>query len=336
MSAIPGDPLPWHQSAWERLTASRKQRKVPHALLIAGLAGLGKSTLAVRFARGLLCISRTRSAEGCGDCRSCRLMAAGSHPDYCVVHAEGEAGGSIKIDQIRELIEFLMRSSQYGGHRVALLDPADGMTGSAANSLLKSLEEPPAEVVIILITRAPSALAATLRSRCRLVQLHPPPEAVAREWLAEHYPDAIDLLALAGGAPLRAIAYAQTGAAERYADLLADLLAIAQGRRAPVLVAQNWVGTGLGLRGWVELLQLSLAELARARFADCDADRILGRAEMQALREIIESRHLHDYIAEVTAIRRVVDQPLNEQLVIEDLLIGWRKAAHGAPPKMMG
>ena len=336
MSAIPDDPLPWHHSAWKRLTACRKQRKVPHALLIAGLAGLGKSALAVRFARRLLCLSPTCSAESCGDCRSCRLVAAGSHPDYYAVHAKGEADGSIKIDQIRELIDFLMRSSQYGGRRLALLDPADAMTLPAANSLLKSLEEPPAEAVIMLITRAPSALAATLRSRCRLMQLHPPPEALAREWLAEHSPDAIDLLPLAAGAPLRAIAYAQGGVAERYAELLADLLAIAQGHRAPVLAAQNWVGTGLGVRGWVELLQLALAELARARFADCDPDRILGQAEMQALREIIESRHLHEYIAEVTAIRRVVDQPLNEPLVIEDLLIGWRNAVHGALPQMTG
>lgn len=336
MTATRSDRLPWHQPAWEQLRACRTLRQVPHAILLAGDAGLGKSGFAVRFARALLCVSPARGGDGCGDCRCCRLLAAGSHPDYCAVQAEDGSGGPIKIDQIRELIEFLMRSSQYGGHRVALVDPAYGMTLPAANSLLKSLEEPPAAAVVLLITRQPSQLAATLRSRCRLVRLQPPPTALAREWLAEHYPDAIGLLPLAGGAPLRAIAYAQAGAGERYAELLADLLAIARGQRAPVLAAQNWVATGLGLHCWIELLQLALAELARATFADCDPDRILGGAELQTLSQIITYSHLHDYIAEVFAIRRAIDQPLNEQLVIEDLLIGWRKTVRGAPPPMTG
>lgn len=327
MIAAQTDCLPWHQAVWDRLVACHRLGQVPHAIAVTGSAGLGKSGFAARFARALLCSSPMPDGDGCGRCRSCRLQAAGSHPDHYVVHPESDTGGSIKVDQIRRLIGFLMRSSQYGGYRVALLDPADSMTLAAANSLLKTLEEPPAAAVLMLVARQLSQLPATLRSRCRLVQLQPPPADLAREWLAGHHPDAIRLLALAGGAPLRAIAYAQAGVGERYTALVADLVAIAQGRRSPVLAAQDW--TGMGLRSWVELLQLALAELARIASPNCDAARISDIADLQRLSRAIDYSRLHDYMEKVITIRRAIDQPLNEQLAIEDLLIGWRIAACG-------
>lgn len=316
--------LPWHQSVWNRVIAWRRLGRMPHAIAVTGSAGLGKSEFAVRFAQALLCLSPMPDGDGCGRCRSCCLQAAGSHPDHYAVHPEDAANGPIKINQIRQLIEFLIRSSQYAGHRIALVDPADSMTLAAANSLLKTLEEPPAAAVLILVTGQLSRLPATLRSRCRLVQLKPPSKDLARDWLAGLHPEAIGLLGLAGGAPLRAMAYARAGVGERYAALVADLLAIAQGRRSPVLAAQGW--TGIGLRSWVELLQLALAELARTAIRNCDTDRISGTADLQALSRAIDYSRLHDYIEKVTTVRRVLDQPLNEQLVIEGLLIEWRAA----------
>jgi DNA polymerase-3 subunit delta' len=199
------------------------------------------------------------------------------------------------------------------------------MTLAAANSLLKTLEEPPAGAMLILVAGQLSRLPATVRSRCRLVQLQPPSADLAHKWLAERHPAAISLLARAGGAPLRAVAYAQAGVGERYAALVADLVAIAGGRRSPVLAAQDWTGTGL--RSWVELLQLALAELARAAITDCDAARISGIADLQRLSRAIDYSRLHDYMEKVITIRRAIDQPLNEQLAIEDLFIGWRIAA---------
>lgn len=327
MIAAQTDRLPWHQPAWDRLIAGRRLGRVPHAIAVTGSAGLGKSELAGRFARALLCSAPMPGGDGCGRCRSCSLQTAGSHPDHYALCPERDAGGPIKIDQIRRLIDFLMHSSQYGGYRVALLDPADRMTPAAANSLLKTLEEPPAAAVLILVAGQLSLLPATLRSRCCLVPLQPPVRDLARGWLAEHHPEAIDLLVLAGGAPLRAIAYAQAGVGERYAALIADLVAIAQGRRSPVLAAQDWTETGL--RAWIELLQLVLAELARATVRNCDAARIPGIADLQVLSRAIDYSRLHDYMEQVIAIRRAIDQPLNEQLTIEDLLIGWRMAARG-------
>ncbi|MCO6442381.1 MAG: DNA polymerase III subunit delta' [Nitrococcus mobilis] len=325
MIAVQNDHLPWHQPVWDQLAACHRRGRVPHAIAVVGIAGLGKSRLAIRFAQTLLCVSPRSDGEGCSQCRRCHLQAAGSHPDHYAVYPESDPSGPIKIDQIRRLIEFLMQSSQYGGYRVALVDPADNMTLAAANSLLKTLEEPPEAAVLMLIARQFSRLPATLRSRCRLVQLQPPPAALARGWLAEHCPEAIGLLQLAGGAPLRAMAYAQAGTEERYVALIADLLAIVEGRRAPVLAAQDW--TGVGLREWIELLQLALAELARAVFTQCEIAHIPGRADLQTLSQRIDHSRLHDYMEEVVATRRILDQPLNEQLVIEDLFIRWRTAA---------
>ncbi|MDN5848696.1 MAG: DNA polymerase III subunit delta' [Nitrococcus sp.] len=334
MIAVQTDRLPWHHAVWDRLIACHRRGRVPHAIAVTGSAGLGKSAFARGFARALLCLSPLPEGDGCGRCRSCSLQAAGSHPDHYAVHPERDAGGPIKIDQIRQLIDFLMRSSQYGGYRVALVDPADRMTLSAANSLLKTLEEPPAAAVLLLVTSELSQLPATLRSRCQRVQLKLPAAGLARDWLATHYPDAIDLLALAGGMPLRAIAYTQAGVGERYTALVADLVAIAHNRQSPVLAAQGWTGTGL--REWIELLQLALAELARAAITDCDADRISGSAQLHMLSQAIDCSHLHNYMEQVTAIRRAADQPLNEQLALEDLLIGWRTAVRSARAQTMG
>lgn len=334
MSAEPTDCLPWHQLVWEQLAAYRRLGQVPHAIALAGGGGLGKSRLAARFARALLCSSVMPDGDGCGRCQSCRLQAAGSHPDHYALHPEHEVAGAIKIDQVRRLIEFLLRSSQYGGYRIALVDPAERLTLAAANSLLKTLEEPPTAAVLILVTGQFSQLPATVRSRCRLVRLKPPPTELARDWLATHYPDALELLGLAGGAPLRAIAYAQAGVGERYAALVAELVAIARDRQSPVLAAQGWTGTGL--RAWVELLQLALGELARNAVSNCDSGRIPALADWQKLSQTIDQSCLHDYIEKVMTIRRALDQPLNEQLAIEDLLIGWRIMIRDAHAQTLG
>lgn len=334
MNSAQIDRLPWHQPVWEQFAAWRARGQIPHAIALTGSAGLGKSQLAVRIARALLCPSILSNGDGCGRCRSCRLQAGGSHPDYLAVHPEGGTDGPIRIDQIRHSIEFLLRSSQYNGYRVAVVDPAECMTLAAGNGLLKTLEEPPAAAVIILVAGQPSRLPVTLRSRCRLVRLQPPPAASARDWLAAHCPDAIGLLEHAGGAPLRAISFAESGVGQRYSALVADLAAIAQGRRSPVLAAESWAGGGL--HALLELLQLVLADLARSAVAGCDTARIPGTASLQSVFQTIDYYQLHEYIGKVMAIRRALDQPLNEQLAIEDLLIGWRAVTRGEPKQMTG
>jgi DNA polymerase III, delta'' subunit len=142
--------------------------RVPHALLFAGPAGIGKMLAARILAAALLCGSGRD--EPCGDCPSCRLVAQGAHPDLIVLTADG---ASLKIDQIRALQHEAALASYHGAGRVFLIEEAERLTTQAANSLLKTLEEPPAGAVFILTTASLPSMLPTVVSRCRVFKFRP-------------------------------------------------------------------------------------------------------------------------------------------------------------------
>lgn len=237
------DRLPWHESVWRQLQQRRHADRMPHALLLTGPAGLGKGLLARRLARALLCETPAAQGDACGQCRSCRLFQAGSHPDYSPVQP-AEEGKVIKIDQIRELCAFLGFTAQYGGYKIALLEPADRLNVNAANSLLKTLEEPPGHSLLLLVTAQPMRLPATVRSRCQRISFELPPPAVAVPWLAAQVqsdapPEA--LLHSAGGAPLTAVVYADGERWRRRRQLAECYDQIVAGRADPVRAAEDWM-----------------------------------------------------------------------------------------------
>ena len=181
MSAWTTAPFPWQQSAWDGLMRRLGEQRLPHALLLGGGAGLGKRRLAGDLATALLCQTAT-GPWPCGQCVGCTLMSAGSHPDFHEIGVE-EGSRVIKVDAVRELGRSMGLKSQYGGFRVAIIAPAERMNASAANSLLKTLEEPPAGTVLILVADQPSRLPATVRSRCQRLDVHAPDgRAVRRQW----------------------------------------------------------------------------------------------------------------------------------------------------------
>ena len=172
---------PWHASPWSSLT--QRLELLPHALLLYGQPGLGMRAFALRLARTLLCAHPVVEAEACGRCQGCLLLTAGNHPDIAVVEPL-EDKSSIAIDQIRELGSFLSLRPHTASRKVVVIAPAEAMTLSAANSLLKMLEEPPLGSVIILMHASyPARLPATIRSRCTRVLFKPPSEPDALGWL---------------------------------------------------------------------------------------------------------------------------------------------------------
>ncbi len=154
-----------HKQSVKILVRAIAGGRVAHAYIFAGPEGVGKETTALSFARALLCSSPT-GGDACGVCRECRQAGSGNHPDFYLVEP---AGASIKIEQVREIQRRAPYRSYQGGRKVFLIRQAETMTAEAANCILKTLEEPPADTVFILVSARPQLLLPTILSRCQAV-----------------------------------------------------------------------------------------------------------------------------------------------------------------------
>ncbi len=233
-------PLPWQESVWESLNSRIDAGRLPHAVLISGDSGIGKARLARALTQRLIC-SAEMVKYACGTCKSCTLLAAGNHPDVTWLEPE-EKGKPIKIDQVRALCESLSKTAQQGGWKVAVIAPAETMNISAANALLKNLEEPRAKTLLILVSHRPGRLSATIRSRCQKLSLPTPDSNSTLQWLTQVTGDqsaAEQVLPLAGGRPLLALDYLQSGDLEQRAEFERLVADVREGSLSPLAAAQH-------------------------------------------------------------------------------------------------
>jgi DNA polymerase-3 subunit delta' len=306
----------WHVDAWSRLQARRQRDALPHALLLAGPAGLGKRVFLQRFVRGLLC-QRPIEGDACGSCRSCLLLDAGTHPDRVSLsyglRKDGVQRSEIVVDQIRELSARLATSSQFGGWQVAGIDPADAMNAAAANALLKTLEEPARQTMLVLVADAPWRLPQTIRSRCQRVEFALPPRAEALAWLtAEGVADAADALEAAGGNPGLARDWSADGALQRRTEVRRDLAALAGGRGDAMDVVRRWLEAEPAQRLW--FAAQAVADEARARAAGQGGPLASG----------MDDETLWQWYARVNRTRDALRGPLRGDLLLLELLGAWR------------
>ena len=308
--------LPWHAEHWARLQARRQRGAMPHALLLTGPVGLGKRGFAQRFVQGLLC-QQPVDGDACGHCRSCLLFAAGTHPDVISLslglRKDGVQRSEIVVDQIRELSARLAMSSQFGGWQVACIDPADAMNTAAANALLKTLEEPSAQTMLILLADAPWRMPQTIRSRCQRIEFHLPTETQALAWLqAEDVRDAAVALGAAGGNPGLARAWTQEGALDRRTEVRKDLAALAAGRGQPMEVVKRWLDNEPAQRLW--FAAQAAADEVKARAAD-------GTGPLASALDVEALGHWYNA---VNRTRESLRGPLRGDLLLLELLAQWR------------
>jgi DNA polymerase-3 subunit delta' len=185
--------LPWQQQNLEHVLQLRQADRLPHAMMLCGVPGTGIREFADALARIIMCSEGGMAA--CGRCHSCELNAAGTHPDLRVLEPDKEAG-PIKVDQVRELVAFGQSSAQQGGYRLVIVCPAEAMNANAANSLLKTLEEPGARTLLLLVSYAAATVLPTIRSRCQLMAMASPGVEQSRQWLQQQLADVavLDLL----------------------------------------------------------------------------------------------------------------------------------------------
>src|SRR6185436_6669533 len=172
----------WLLPSTGALRAAYDAGRVPHALLIHDSPGAGGDWLAEWAAALVFC--RNPADAPCGRCTSCTRVAANQHPDLIRVHPIEESK-QLRIEQVRELAEELSLTSHQGGYKVGILSPADSLNRFAANALLKTLEEPPARTLLILVATQPSRLPPTILSRCQRLRVRTPTRAEALEWLEQ-------------------------------------------------------------------------------------------------------------------------------------------------------
>jgi len=253
------DSIDWHRFQWAQLQSMIVRQQLPHALLLTGLQGLGKQQFAMGLAKRLLCEHVDKMNEACGQCRACLWLASNSHPDLSVVSPEGDSR-SIKVDQIRQLHQKAYQSSHNGGYRIIVIAPAEAMNVAAANALLKLLEEPNDETLLLLLSHQAQLLLPTLRSRCQSVYFPP----LSDESLLTLYANTENIeayLPLMFGAPFRLQGLIDDKRAESHQEILRDTVALIEGFKEPCNYASCW--QSLALEVFLESLLLWMTEASK-------------------------------------------------------------------------
>jgi DNA polymerase-3 subunit delta' len=328
-----------HSKVWAGLQARRE--RLPHSLLLVGQKGLGKFDLARRFAASLLCESPSANGQACGRCLACNWFEQGNHPDFRLLQPDALAedveveegkkkpSQQITIDQVRALDEFFNVGTHRGGLRIVIINPTEAMNRSTANSLLKTLEEPSAGTLFLLVSSEPMRLLPTIRSRCQVVPVPVPAAKLASKVLAddglqqsEHW------LALAGGSPVLAKELAASGQSA-WIDLLAARLG--NGRNAePLAMAaelEKLIKDSKGkllLKQVVEGLQKWLVDLTLAKNGMPVRYFLPQQAKISELADMIPAARLIQSYRAAISRRQEAEQPLNARLFLEGLFLDYR------------
>jgi len=316
---------PWQDGLWQQL-AGRAQHA--HAYLLHGPAGIGKRALAERLMASLLC-QHPGISDACGECKSCLLLKAGSHPDNYVLEPE-EADKAIKVDQVRDLVSFVVQTAQLGGRKVVLIEPVESMNINAANALLKSLEEPSGDTVLLLVSHQPSRLLPTIKSRCVQQACPLPSEAMSLQWLARALPESTDeergeLLTLAAGSPLAAVSLQAQGVREQRALVVDGVKKLLKQQQSPTQLAEGWNAVSLTLLfdwfcDWSNLV---------LRYQLTEDESGLGLADMRKVIQYLAQKSSRDKILNIqdwilAQRQKVLSKAnLNRVLLLEALLVQW-------------
>ena len=312
-----------------------------HAYLFHGDEHIGKKLVAIRFAQAIDCEDGD-GTDACGACRSCRQIESRTHPDFLLIEPDREmANPQIKIEQIRELEAQIVYQPLVGRKKIFMIDDADRMTLGAANALLKTLEEPPAHSILLLVSSRPSALPATVRSRCQSIRFAPPAatQIEAALILAREIPPAdARLLAAASQSKLGAALTMDPSELRSKLEELCNLVAPKTLRSAAAVLtaaeALHKADRGPEVLDW---LSQWVRDLLLVRIG-AGQDHLIHAEQLAALQSAARGaapERLAGLLDEIDALQRSASRNLNLQMALESVLLRLREAlglATGAVP----
>jgi DNA polymerase-3 subunit delta' len=329
---------PWLEGPRRLLEEAFAGARPPHALLLRAADGLGAELLASWVAARVLC--QAGAGRPCGRCRACLAVERGTHPDLIRL-SPLEDSKQIRVDEIRELIVDFGLKSHQGGYKVAIIHPAEALNLNAANALLKTLEEPPANTLLVLVTHRRARLPATIVSRCQQLAIAAPDAAAARAWLERELPGAESAVALrfARGAPLRAMQLLSQGFAALDREMTAVTAELARAALDIPAVAERWTRSGkadlperlLWLETWVT--ETITRDMTAAEWAHSGAPTVLPAAV-----ETLKIRALYRVLDRLRQMKITSLSSLNLAMAVESLLLdlGSALAASPAPRSRQG
>lgn len=317
---------PWQTEQWQQFLRYLRDERLPHAVLLSGPSATGKLKFCLACIRRINCIQPTQDNHACGVCNNCHLLKAGTHPDVRMINVDEEVD-QIKVDVIRELNQFMVLSRRQGLYRIVCINRADCMNVNAANALLKTLEEPPLNSVLFLISDHMDALPVTIKSRCQIWKFGLPNERQALNWLQQQVdnPDWKGVLAISGNRPLLALELHSTNLGKSRTKFYGYLNHLMSGSEGVTKISAKLQDEELDhLIAWQ---QSWCTDLVRCYYKknSVTLENPDIHSSLLSLVSQIDLQSLFRYLDRLTELSRFSDAPLNKRLFIEDMLIRCRE-----------
>jgi len=313
---LPGSEIyPWLGEHWSFFLRRLESEKLAHALLIEGPAGTGKTALANAMVALLLC--RDPGEAACGRCRSCKLLAGAAHPDFFDLQPE-EGSEVIKVDQVRAMIGKLDLTTSISMRKLAYIHPAETMNSAAANALLKSLEEPAGNAVLILVSDDPGRLPVTIRSRCQAITVKQPDSGAVHDWLLARSGQSSQrvkqAMQAAGGSPLRAAHYLASPELDAFSRIRSGLSGVLGQPSAASQLSNDWISLdAVELWRW---LSICTGEVIKSILVGQPLDWLPSNSGLRATT-------LLDLQKQADKNRQLTSTPVRGDLLLQDWLINW-------------
>ena len=282
------------------------------------------------FSQSLLCNAPLSNRTYCGECQSCLLFNAQTHPDYLSIEPE-EPGKAIGISLIRQLTTTLVLKPQYEGYRIVVINPADSLNNASANAFLKYLEEPTERTLLILLTSKPNKLPATIRSRCQKLVIPPVSDKSSLgAWYEQNglLEDRNLLLNLSQGAPLLAKQFSESDLLKDRIEYFNHWVKLSHSEGNLIAVAEQWSKLASDetrlLIMWIISWVVDIIKLAYKT----ESTNLYNPDIAVNLQEIavkLDLKSMYQYYDFLLLSQQRLDTQLNKQLIFEEILIQWLK-----------